>query len=143
MQNTFSKENLTTLGLKATKPRLAILEILRIQKKPADVSKINEYLKKNKVSANPATVYRILDAFNKKGIVAKIELQEGKFRYEMVGKDHHHIICENCGKIEDVSDCSLEKLEKEIVKKKKFQVLRHSLEFYGLCPDCKKRATKQ
>lgn len=125
--------------LKKTKGREAILSVLQTEAVPVDVSHIQTHLDEQQVSVNPATVYRILDTFYKSGIVERFEFQEGKFRYELSSKsDHHHLICESCGKIEDISDCAIPSLEKDIKKKKKFLVKRHSLEFFGLCADCQK-----
>lgn len=129
--------NFTELGLKQTKPRLGVIEAIRIADKPVDVSYLEKYLNKRKIQADQATIYRILTLFSEKGLIKKIELKEGKFRYEIAGNDHHHIICESCGKIEDISDCSLEGLEKNIAKKKGFSINSHSLEFYGICSNCK------
>ena len=73
----------------------------------------------------------MLDAFLTHGIITRIEFQEGKFRYELTGEEHHHLLCSNCGKIEDISDCNLSGLEEEIRQKKGFLVKRHVLEFFG------------
>ena len=65
--------------------------------------------------------------FQEKGLVKQISFNEGKFRYELSNKeDHHHLICESCGKIEDISDCNIPDLEKEINKKKQF-LFRHNV----------------
>ncbi len=129
--------NFNDIGLKQTKPRLGILESLKRAAKPVDVRYLENYLKEKKIKVDQATIYRILTLFSQKGLVKKIELKEGKFRYEITGSDHHHIICESCGKIDDISDCSLESIEKDIAKKKGFSIKSHSLEFYGLCKNCK------
>ena len=75
--------------------------------------------------------------FTQKGLTKQIQLNEGKFRYELTSKpDHHHLICQKCGTIEDISDCAVGDLEKDIEKKKNFKIVSHSLEFYGMCKDC-------
>ncbi len=131
------KLNLQTKGLRNTKGRSDVLKVLEDEKVPVDVSHIQQHLDEKAVRVDPATVYRILDAFYKNGIVQRFDFQEGKFRYEIASKqDHHHLICESCGSIEDISDCNIKELEKEIGKKKGFLVKRHSLEFFGLCKDC-------
>lgn len=130
------KSSLQTSGLKGTKPRLAVLHILEEENRPVDVTDITSSLEKHNIAADQATVYRILDTFVQKGLVHKLEFHEGKFRYEKAGMDHHHLICEQCGRIEDISDCNIPGLEKEIKKKKGFVVKRHSLEFFGVCKNC-------
>jgi Fur family ferric uptake transcriptional regulator len=122
--------------LKVTTARQAVLEFFAGNDKPVDVSELLVYLKEREIDADKATVYRILEVFYEKGIIARMEFGEGKFRYELAGADHHHLICERCGAIEDISDCHIDTLEKEIKKKKGFIVKRHSLEFYGACRQC-------
>lgn len=125
-----------TSGLKHTKGREKILQILQKEDAPVDVMHIGSHLKQEEIQLNESTLYRILESFYQKGIVDRFEFQEGKFRYELRGSDHHHLICELCGAIEDFSDCSIKTLEKEIRKKKRFIVKRHSLEFFGICRAC-------
>jgi Fur family transcriptional regulator, ferric uptake regulator len=132
------KPTIIESGLKGTKSRLAVMHILEEEKRPLDVSEILYGLKEHNVTTDQATVYRILDIFSQKGLVHRFEFGEGKFRYEKAGEDHHHLICENCGRIEDISDCNISILEKEIQKKKGFTVTRHSLEFFGTCNRCQR-----
>lgn len=89
-------------------------------------------------SVDKVTIYRILETFYKKDLVKRLEFGEGKYRYELAGDDHHHLICESCGKVEDISDCHISELEKEISQKKKFLVKRHQLEFFGVCSSCQR-----
>lgn len=130
------KTQLIAQGLKGTKPRLAVLHILEEEHRPLAVAEILERLKDHDIAADQATVYRILDLFTQKQLVDRYAFQEGKYRYELAGKDHHHLICETCGRIEDISDCNIPELESDIHKKKGFLVKRHALEFYGICQLC-------
>ena len=123
-------------GLKGTKARLAVLFILQNVNQPIDVAELHALVREQGIEANQATVYRMLHLFHRKGLVRRFEFGEGKARYELTGADHHHLICEMCGRIEDISDCELSLWEKEIVDKKQFLVKRHSLEFFGLCAHC-------
>lgn len=136
--NKIQPEELNKLGLKQTPARLGILKILENQTSPLDASTLHIYLKEKSIKTDQATVYRILDIFYQKGIVSRFELEEGKFRYELTAEDHHHVICENCGKIEDVLDCEVDKVERKIEQKKGFLVKRHSLQFYGVCARCQR-----
>ena len=130
-------EELRQVELKITPARLAVLDILEKTDKPIDIATIIDYLETNNIKADPATVFRIINAFTDKGITKQIQLNEGKFRYEHASKkDHHHLICEKCGDLEDVSDNFISDIEKEIQRKKKFLIKRHSLEFFGICKKC-------
>lgn len=129
-------KNIKDLGIKSTNSRVAVLNFLEKAEKPYDVQAIIEYLRASGLSTDQATVYRILDLFYKKGIVQKIELGEGKYRYEKTQAHHHHLICTNCGSIEDVSGDFVADIEENIKKNKGFEVKSHSLEFFGLCKNC-------
>jgi Fur family ferric uptake transcriptional regulator len=129
---------ITSAGLKNTKTRQQVLELLLKENRPIDAAQVFELLKKQDESVDQVTIYRILDIFFQKGLVERLDFQEGKFRYELRGEEHHHLLCEKCGKIEDVSDCGLDVMEKTIKRKKGFLVKHHSLEFFGICRDCQK-----
>ncbi|HVA96040.1 MAG TPA: Fur family transcriptional regulator [Candidatus Acidoferrales bacterium] len=133
------KTELKEANLKVTTARLGVLQVLERSAKPIDIATVSQYLDRKQIKADQATIFRIMHAFADKGLVVPIQFNEGKFRYEYGPKaDHHHFICDNCGTIEDISDCRIEKLEKEIRSKKKLLIKRHSLEFYGLCQNCQK-----
>lgn len=133
------KEELREIELKATPTRLAVLSFLEKNNKPIDIGTIIEYLKEKYIAADQATIFRIINTFTNKGLTRQIQFHEGKARYELASRaDHHHLICEKCGNIEDISDCNINALEKDIQKKKKFLVKSHSLEFFGLCPACQR-----
>lgn len=131
------KEELNAVDLRATPARIALMNLLEHTEKPIDVQTMIEYLEKQNIETDPATVFRIINMFTEKGLTKQIQFQEGKFRYELTTKtDHHHLVCTNCGDIQDISDCNIQHLETEIAKKKKFQVTNHSLEFFGVCQNC-------
>jgi len=135
------EKDLQNAGLESTPVRQAVLHIIEEQKSPIDVASIVSSLESHNIKADKVTVYRILDLLAEKGLIARLEFQEGKFRYEVATSDHHHLICLNCGKIDAIEDNWIEDLEKEIKQKKGFIVQRHSIEFYGLCAECQKKST--
>ena len=133
------KEELNEANLRATPARLALLKLFETSDKPLDVHSMIEFLEQKDIKTDPATVFRIVNMFMEKGLVKPIQLNEGKFRYELSSKtDHHHLVCEKCGGIEDISDCNINALEKEIEKMKQFKVTSHSLEFFGICKSCQR-----
>jgi len=121
---------------KKTPARLAVTEFLSNAKSPVDIEQIIKHLRAKNLKTNKVTVYRIVDLLHKKGIVEKLEFGEGKYRYEAIKDHHHHLICTECGKIQDIEGDFIEKLEKEIYKDKHFKVQRHVLEFFGICKSC-------
>jgi len=128
--------HLKDYGFKETPARLYILSFLEKAKGPIDVTQIMTFLKEQRISVDKVTVYRILDAFCDKGLVTRLELQEGKFRYELNLSDHHHFICEECGEITEIPGCPVYELENDIAKKQKVVIKKHSLEFFGVCHHC-------
>lgn len=125
-------------NLKMTHARQMVLKFFLDATVPTTADDIFFFLAEMRCATDRATVYRILEAFREKGIINRIEFQEGKFRYEIAGSDHHHLICEKCGLISDISECGIEAWEKEIQVKKGFMVKRHSLEFFGECISCQR-----
>jgi len=126
------------LKFKKTPARLAISEFFINSKTPVDAEQVIAYLRSKKLETNKVTVYRILDFLFKNQVIDKVEFGEGKYRYELKKNHHHHLVCTNCGKIQDVEVNMVEKLESEIQKNKQFKVQSHSLEFFGLCKNCQK-----
>jgi Fur family ferric uptake transcriptional regulator len=133
------KDELQGVSLKATPARIAVMKFLESADQPVDVNSILDYLRQKDVDTNPATVFRMMNDFLQKGITKEVQLEKGKASFELASKgDHHHLICESCGKIEAVEDNFVPKMEKELQKKHKFLIKRHSLEFFGLCASCQK-----
>lgn len=131
------KDELRDVELKATPARLAILKLLEETTRPLDVAEMIAYLKTKNIDADQTTVFRIINIFTERGITKQVHLNEDRAHYELTSQDdHHHLICDTCGKIEDISDCAIPNLESDIEKKKGFLVKRHSLEFFGVCKDC-------
>lgn len=94
-------------------------------------------LRQKGVKSDLVTVYRTLDLFTQLGLVQKTQFGDQTVRYELVGATghHHHLVCEQCGSIEDVP-LDEQMLLGQVGKKSKFQVTRHVLEFFGRCVKC-------
>lgn len=118
--------------IEPTKSRIEILSLIMQNKYPSDSS----YLVSKSLNLNRVTIFRTLNYLTEKSILKKLEFKEGKARYEVSLKDHHHLICNSCGKIEEIKGCILGSLMKLIEKKKKFLIKDHRLDFFGLCSGC-------
>ena len=133
------KTELNEVALRATPARIALMNLFEASSEPLDVQTMIDYLNKEDIKTDPATVFRIVNLFKEKGLLQSIQLHEGKFRYELSSKPHHHhFVCEQCGGIQDISDFSIKKIEEEIQKKRHLTITSHSLEFFGICADCQK-----
>lgn len=131
------KAQLQSTGLRITPTRVAVLSILANTQKPMDIASIYDEVSRKHVDADQATIYRIIESFIEKGLISRVQLQEKKFYYEAKRAEHHHVVCTKCGNIEDVSNCNISNLIKEIEHTHGFMVKTHSLEFFGLCNNCK------
>lgn len=119
------------LGTRNTKIKNQILEIFETAKYPISASEII-----SKVKANKTTVYRELLIFSRDGILKEVEFGDGRKRYELSGRGHHHhLICSKCKKIDDVI-LDEKYLLKEVKEKSNFKIEDHSLEFFGICASC-------
>ena len=126
-------------GLKATTPRVAILSVLREAHLPLGAQGVHVKLSK-KSGIDLVTVYRTLASFEKAGIVKRVDLRTDTVMYEMSGRHHHHIVCTDCGTVEDFNICEMDKLTQKITQKaKRFSSIReHTLELFGVCNACVK-----
>lgn len=131
------REELHKADLRVTPARLGVLDMLEHTEKPVGVSEVIAYLKKQRIPADEVTVFRILNAFSRKGIARPVQFNENKLRYEYADKPaHHHFICEKCGFVSDVTGCAMSSLEREIERTTGGIVKRHALEFFGVCGRC-------
>ena len=123
-----------------SKTRNCMLGLFAKEDNPLSALELQEILKKKKVVVNKTTIYREINLLKKEGLILEIQLNEKNKRYELSSKKHHHhIVCTSCNKIEDVVlDKDLETQEKKIEKNKKFKIINHSLEFFGICEKCQK-----
>lgn len=134
-------DNLKSTGLKATLPRLKILEIFQKNKDShltaEDVFRI---LINEKSDIGLATVYRVLSQFEHAGLLRRSNFEAGKSVYELNEGDHHdHMVCLSCGKVQEFTDELLEKRQIEVAKQHGFALQEHSVAMYGLCQDCNKK----
>lgn len=123
-------------GYRITSERQYILEA--VTKHPLTVQEIYNRLQKKKLNVDLASVYRNLELFTNLKIIQVIEIKEGKKRYELINEDnhHHHLVCNSCGKIEDIEIKEEKKLLSKVKVKSYFKIENHSLEFFGLCTNC-------
>ncbi|MBI9009166.1 MAG: transcriptional repressor [Tenericutes bacterium] len=133
-------DKILNAGLKNTKYRLSIIELLSESKELLTAYNIREELLKKKIKINLSTVYRTVDKLVETKILNRINLENEKnAMYEYNREKHHHfLICENCNKIVPIYSCPIDKYELELEEKSGFQIKGHKIEFYGICEDCQK-----
>lgn len=125
-------------GLKATPKRVAVLSIFEQNQNPLSIEDITNFLKKRKIRVDQVTVYRIIDAFLKLQLISRFDFHEGKFRYEIASKPHHHhAVCTECGYVEDINEHIFGNVVDKVSKETDFHITNHAIEFFGLCHNCK------
>jgi len=128
---------------KVTPQRQVILEVFLEQPgRHLSAEDVLSFIKEAHPEIGVATVYRTLDLLAELGILQKLNLDDGKSRYEFCDKavhHHHHLICLQCGEVTEFEDDLLESLEAMIARKAGFEVMDHQLKIYGYCRKCRQR----
>lgn len=126
------KKVLQNEGLRLTMQRKAVWEELEKNNDHYDADRIYENIKSRKISVSRATVYRTLDVLSKNKFIRKLDVGDGRVRYEAkTSKDHHdHMICLETGKIIEFFDEDLENLQDKIAKKYGYKVVRHTHQLF-------------
>ncbi|MBT7422651.1 MAG: transcriptional repressor [Candidatus Marinimicrobia bacterium] len=132
------KKALKKEGLRYTQQRQLIWDELCSSEEHRDAEEIYLSLRKEGVNASRATVYRTIDVLVKNKLVRKLDLGDGKSRYEnKIDSTHHdHLICVKCGKIEEFMNDKIEAIQDDIVKSFGFKMIRHIHQLFVLCDKC-------
>lgn len=127
-------------GLKSTRQRNAVLQVLQQADEPLPVDAIFIRLRENQVQVSLATVYRMLDLFIAKGLVTKsvTSTTHATALYQLAGQHATHVLrCLRCHTTVPIEPCPLEQLEDLLRRQTDFEIKGHHLEVYGLCPHCR------
>lgn len=140
MQTENEQSDLKNVGLKATFPRLKILDIFRKSgQRHLSAEDVYRTLIGESVDIGLATVYRVLTQFEQAGILARSQFDGGKAIFELNDGDHHdHLICTHCGSVAEFTDSAIEKRQHEIAEKNGFKLESHAMVLYGICKTCSK-----
>ncbi|MDD4956812.1 MAG: Fur family transcriptional regulator [Candidatus Omnitrophica bacterium] len=140
-------------GYRFTAPRKAIIDVLQCT--PGHLSAEDIYMKVHEMcpQIGLTTVYRTLEVLTDMGLLSKFDFGDGRARYESVNgagtKHHHHLVCTGCRRVIDYSEFVddeiefLERAEKGLSKKYRFEIKGHLIQFYGLCDKCKDKDGKR
>lgn len=140
MENDNDQSDLKTVGLKATFPRLKILDVFRrSEQRHLSAEDVYRLLLAENVEIGLATVYRVLTQFEQAGILTRSQFDGVKAIFELNDGDHHdHLICTHCGIVEEFSDDQIEALQHKIAKERGFELESHAMVLYGICASCAK-----
>lgn len=130
--------DLKDMGLKATAPRLKILNLFENSpQRHMSAEDVYRLLIAEDLDIGLATVYRVLTQFEQAGLLVRHHFESGKAIFELnQGHHHDHLVCLKCGLVEEFFDEEIERRQDEIAAKHGFRVESHSMYLYGLCKNC-------
>ena len=138
-----STPDLKSIGLKATLPRLKILEIFQMgRRRHMTAEDVYRELLADRQDIGLATVYRVLTQFEQAGLLKRSNFESGKAIFELEEGSHHdHLVCLQCGRVEEFFDAEIEARQQAIARDRGFALQDHALALYGNCtrPDCEHR----
>lgn len=136
-------DELKSTGLKATLPRLRILEVFQNAKqRHMTAEDVYRVLLESESDIGLATVYRVLMQFEQAGLLSRSNFESGKAVYELdEGQHHDHLVCLDCGRVEEFFDPEIEKRQQSVAQSRGFVLQEHALSLYASCSkkDCPHR----
>ncbi|NMM38615.1 MAG: ferric iron uptake transcriptional regulator [Glaciimonas sp.] len=143
MNKNNNPNDLKASGLKATLPRLKILDIFQNSAvRHLTAEDVYKILLIENMDVGLATVYRVLTQFEQAGLLNRNHFETGKAIFELnQGSHHDHLVCLDCGRVEEFYDEEIEKRQQKIAVERGFHIAEHALALYSNCikPDCPHR----
>ena len=140
-------DDLKSSGLKATLPRLKILEVFQTSDiRHLTAEDVYKHLLAEGSDIGLATVYRVLMQFEQAGILSRSHFESGKSVFELnEGKHHDHLVCLDCGRVEEFYDPEIEARQRQIAQARGFELQEHALSLYAVCTkvDCPHRPPRR
>ena len=137
-------EELKSSGLKATLPRIKILEVFqRSTQRHMTAEDVFKALLAEGSDIGLATVYRVLMQFEQAGLLTRSNFESGKSVFELnEGQHHDHLVCLDCGRVEEFFDAQIEQRQRAVTVARGFELQEHALALYARCikSDCPHRA---
>jgi Fur family ferric uptake transcriptional regulator len=127
---------LEALGHRVTPSRVAVVAAVLSLSGHFSVEEIGRRAR----GVGRATVFRTMRLLTELDIVCRVLLEDGSLRYRVSRRGHHHhLVCVACGSVQDVDECAVGDLVRELASSTEYQIEGHWLEFYGRCADCRAR----
>lgn len=134
-----SSDALRREGLRLTRSRRTILQVLANSPDHLKVAEIHRRAQTIDAKIGLASVYRTMDLLTRLGLVRQVQMNHRHRHYAPAGDDHgHHLVCNGCGRVVEFSDCQVETLARTMARRTRFVIEGHSVELYGRCPDCRR-----
>ncbi len=128
--------NLEALGHRVTPPRIAVLAAVLGQ---SGHFTVDDLLRQSR-GVGRATAFRTMRLLAEIGVVCRVLLEDGSLHYRLSRRGHHHhLVCVACGTVQDLDECAVSDLVRELARASDYQIEGHWLEFYGRCGRCRVR----
>lgn len=134
------QSHLKRVGLKQTGQREAILRAFLDTRDHLSTDELYRIVRKKDEGIGFTTVYRTLKLLAECGLASEVAFNDGITRYEAVynRRNHHHMVCTECGHSVEFFSPEIERIEKEMGRKNKYSTTRHTFQIYGVCERCQK-----
>ena len=119
------------VGLRMTLPRKVILEVIESSEDHPDVEEMYRRAVEKDKSISIATVYRTIKLFEEAGIIEKLDIGDGRARYEEAGEHHEHLVDVETVEIIEFQDEALEEMKRQVALKMGYELVDHRLELFG------------
>jgi len=141
------EQELQSNSLRLTGQRMLIYGVLwENREKHLTVEEIHSILVRRGSGISVATVYRTLALLEEHRLASRLCLGDGCVRYQLQDQlekhEHHHLVCERCGKVIDVMSDMMDGIEQQVLDEYGFQVRNHRVKLYGICKECRLKESK-
>ena len=129
-------EKLARKGYRLTAQREAVLEALRATDSHPDPHWLYLQVREKVPHVSLGTIYRALHVLQDAGLVRKLISSGAVSRWDGDTQEHDHVLCISCGRLMDISLDAVKGMDERVARRTGYKIMRHRLEFYGLCPQC-------
>ncbi|MGD0264220.1 MAG: Fur family transcriptional regulator [Candidatus Methylomirabilota bacterium] len=129
-------------GLRLTRSRRAVLQVLSASSEHLKVAEVHRRARRIEPRVGLASVYRTMDLLERLHLVKHVHMEHRHRHYARITEHHgHHLVCNGCGLVVEFTDCQLERLARTLARRTKFQIEGHCVEFFGRCRKCRRQAS--
>ncbi len=128
-------------GLRLTRSRMAVLQVLDASSEHLKVAEVYRRARMLDPQVGLASVYRTMDLLERLHLVKHVHVEHRHSHYARISDHHgHHLVCNGCGLVVEFNDCQLESLTRSLARRTKFRIEGHCVEFFGQCRKCRTRS---
>lgn len=136
------RQALQDQGLKLTRSRMAVLQVLGATSEHLKVAEVHRRAREIEAGVGLASVYRTMDLLARLRLVKHVHVEHRHRHYARLSEQHgHHLVCNGCGLVVEFNDCELDRLTRALARRTKFRIEGHCMDFFGQCRDCRQPST--